>query len=71
MFSFLVERDGARLKKTCQLSIRIAPHSRPRSRKLVRYVHGELRLSLGVDGEMTETARLPAPGPFDAVVFDE
>lgn len=26
-------------------------------------------LSLGVDGEMTETAPLPAPGPFEAVAL--
>jgi hypothetical protein len=35
------------------------------------YIHGEFKFSLGVDGEITETVKFPAPGPFEAVVFDE
>jgi hypothetical protein len=33
--------------------------------------NGEFKFSLGVDGEITETVKFPAPGPFEAVVFDE
>jgi len=35
------------------------------------YIHGEFKFSLGVDGEITETVKLPAPGPFEAAVLDE
>ena len=32
-------------------------------------IQGEVIFSLGVDGEITETAPLPAPGPFEAVAL--
>lgn len=35
------------------------------------YIHGEVKLSLGVDGEITETDRFPVPGPLEAIVFDD
>ena len=34
-------------------------------------IQGDVRFSLAVDGEITEAATLPAPGPFDAVVLDD
>lgn len=32
-------------------------------------IQGEVIFSLGVDGEITETAPLPAPGPFEAAAL--
>jgi hypothetical protein len=32
-------------------------------------IQGEVIFSLGVEGEMTETAPLPAPGPFEAAAL--
>jgi hypothetical protein len=38
---------------------------------LLIYIHGEFKLSLGVDGEITETVKFPAlETPFEAVDFD-
>jgi hypothetical protein len=40
--------------------------------KLIMFnIHGEFKLSLGVDGEITETVKFPAlETPFEAVDFD-
>ena len=38
---------------------------------IFRYIHGECKLSLGVDGDITDTAKFPVPKPFDAIVFDD
>jgi hypothetical protein len=35
------------------------------------YIHGEVKFSLWVDGEIAETVKFPAPGPFVAVALDE
>jgi hypothetical protein len=39
--------------------------------KSLFYIHGEVKFSLVVDGEITETATFPAPEPFEAIAFDE
>jgi hypothetical protein len=35
------------------------------------YIHGELICSLGVDGEVAESDKLPSPPLFDTDDFDE
>jgi hypothetical protein len=35
------------------------------------YIHGEFRLSLGVDGEIAEDVKFPGTEPLVATVFDE
>jgi hypothetical protein len=35
------------------------------------YIHGEVKFSLWVDGEIAEMVKFPAPGPFEAVALDE
>jgi hypothetical protein len=38
---------------------------------LLIYIHGEFKLSLGVDGEITEDVEFPIPKPLAAAVFDD
>jgi hypothetical protein len=40
--------------------------------KLIMFnIHGEFKLSLGVDGEITEDVEFPIPKPLAAAVFDD